>query len=46
MVTISCPEFFAPENYDNGGSRMKELIFEVLNDMAEDLTILQLKKLQ
>ena len=25
---------------------MKELIFEVLNDMAEDLTILQLKKLQ
>ena len=27
MVTISCPEFFAPENYDNGGSRMKYIEF-------------------
>lgn len=25
---------------------MKEVIFEILNDMAEDLTVAQLKKLQ
>ncbi len=25
---------------------MKEIVFEVLNDMAEDLSVLQLKKLQ
>lgn len=27
MVTISCPEFFAPGNYGNGGSRMKYIEF-------------------
>ena len=25
---------------------MKEIVFEILNDMAEDLSVLQLKKLQ
>ena len=25
---------------------MKEIVFEILNDMAEDLTVIQLKKLQ
>ena len=30
----------------HGGVTMKEVIFEILNDMAEDLTVAQLKKLQ
>ena len=30
----------------HGGVTMKEVIFEILNDMAEDLTVAQFKKLQ